>query len=416
MRYQCTTHKNNQQKYQISQAPHHRNLSPVLLYAFEIPPIENPFAQGSISPSRRGRCLTMSDMRDWPNRHLLDLLKLDIPIIQAPMAGSDSIALTRSVSSTGALGSLACALLTPDEVREAARAIREEMNRPFNLNFFCHTMEAPDSAARERWKSFLRSHYVRLGLDIEAVAESRLRLPFNEEMCAVVEHIAPAVVSFHFGLPAPDLMKRLRAHGIKVLSSATSVAEARWLEEHGCDAVIVQGFEAGGHRAMFLETHVTTQVGLFALLPQVVDAVSIPVIAAGGIADARGIIAAFALGASGVQIGTAYLFCPEANVSPMHRRALEQATDTGTAITNLFSGRPARGILNRYLIEAELMSEEALAFPHAATLVAPLRTASEKAGSLDYMQMWAGQAAGLATALPAAEFTQKLATDALNRL
>ncbi len=354
-------------------------------------------------------------MGNWPNRRLLDLLKLEIPIIQAPMAGSDSVALARSVSSTGALGSLACALLTPDGVREAARAIREEMSRPFNLNFFCHTMELPETAAKERWKSFLRSHYERLGLDIEAVAESPLRLPFNEEMCEIVEEVNPAVVSFHFGLPTPDLIDRLKKRGIGVLSSATSVEEAKWLEDRGCDAVIVQGFEAGGHRAMFLETNVATQIGLFALLPQVADAVSVPVIAAGGVADARGIVAAFALGASGVQMGTAYLFCPEANVSPAYRRALEQAADTGTALTNLFSGRPARGILNRYLIQAGLLSEMALAFPHAATLVAPLRAASEKTGSLDYMQLWAGQAAALGTAMPADQVTRKLAEDALSR-
>jgi nitronate monooxygenase len=285
-----------------------------------------------------------------------------------------------------------------------------------NLNFFCHTLSAPDEDARDRWKNFLRSHYKHLGLDIDVVAESRLRLPFDEEMCAVVEEVNPEVVSFHFGLPAADLVERLKARGIKILSSATSVLEARWLEDRGCDAVIVQGFEAGGHRAMFLETNVATQAGLFALLPQVVDAVSIPVIAAGGIGDARGIVAAFALGASGVQLGTAYLYCPEARVSPLYRRALEQATDSGTAVTNLFSGRPARGILNRYLTEAGPTSEAALAFPYAATLVAPLRADSEKAGSLDYMQLWAGQAAGLVKAMPADQFTRKLAADALSRL
>ena len=207
----------------------------------------------------------------------------------------------------------------------------------------------------------------------------------------------------------------LKKRGIGVLSSATSLEEARWLENRGCDAVIVQGFEAGGHRAMFLETNAATQVGLFALLPQVAHAVSIPVVAAGGIADARGIVAAFALGASGVQMGTAYLFCPDANVAPVYRRALEQAADTGTAVTNVFSGLPARGILNRYLMEAGPMSEMALAFPFAATLVAPLRTSSEKVDSPDYMQLWADQAAGLVTAMPADQFTRKLAEDALSR-
>jgi nitronate monooxygenase len=355
-------------------------------------------------------------MQPWPDRRLLDLLKLEIPIIQAPMAGSDSVALARAVSSTGALGSLACPLLSPEDVREAMRALRREMNRPFNLNFFCHTMRDADRSAAEKWKSVLRPHYERLGLDIESVAETRLRLPFDEEMCTVVEQVRPEVVSFHFGLPAPNLLDSLKRHGIKILSSATSVREAKWLESRGCDAIIAQGIEAGGHRGMFLETNIATQVGLFALLPQVTDAVSVPVIAAGRIADARGIVAALALGASGVQLGTAYLFCPEANVSPLYRRALEQAADNGTALTNLFSGRPARGILNRYLQESGPMSDVAPAFPYAATLVAPLRTASEKAGSLDYMQLWAGQAARLATSMPADQFTRNLAAAVLSHL
>lgn len=354
-------------------------------------------------------------MESWPDRRLLDLLNIEIPILQAPMAGSDSVALVRAVSSAGALGSLACALLGPDDVRKAMRELRQDMPRPFNLNFFCHTMQAPTAGAIGNWKDQLRPHYERWGLDIETVAETRLRLPFGEEMCAVVEEVKPEIVSFHFGLPAPHLVERLKGRGIRILSSATSAAEAKWLEGQGCDAIIAQGLEAGGHRGMFRETDSATQTGLFALLPQVVDAVTVPVIAAGGIGDARGVVAAFALGAAGVQLGTAYLFCPEAKVSPAYRKALERAADNGTVLTNLFSGRPARGIVNRFLREAGPMSTAALPFPYAATLVAPLRAASEASGSDDYMQMWAGQGAGLGKPMPAAEFTRKLAAEALAR-
>ena len=353
-------------------------------------------------------------MEDWPDRRLLDLLNIGIPIIQAPMAGSDSVGLARAVSSTGALGSLACPLLSPAGVRESVRALRDGIAGPINLNFFCHAMQPPNGAATEKWKSLLRLHYEQLGLDIETVPPSQLRMPFDTEACAVMEEVKPEIVSFHFGLPAATSVERLKKLGVKILSSATSVAEAKWLESHGCDAIIVQGIEAGGHRGMFLEANIATQTGLFALLPQVADAVSVPVIAAGGIADARGIVAAFALGASGVQLGTAYLFCPEANISPLYRRALEQVTDNGTVLTNLFSGRASRGILNRYVREAGPMSDAAPAFPYAATLVAPLRAASEKAGSVDYMQMWAGQAASLADSMPADQLTRKLAADALS--
>lgn len=355
-------------------------------------------------------------MQQWPDRRLLDLLKIEIPIIQAPMAGSDSVALARSVSSTGALGSLACALLGADDVRKAMRALRQDMARPFNVNFFCHTMQPPDPDTMTKWKALLRPHYERWGLDIEAVPEARLRLPFDEEMCAAVEEVQPEVVSFHFGLPAPALVDRLKRHGAKILSTATSVREAKWLESRGCDAIIAQGVEAGGHRGMFLETDVATQTGLFALLPQVADAVSVPVIAAGGIADARGVAAAFALGASAVQLGTAYLSCPEANVTPLYRETLAHAAGNGTVLTNLFSGRPARGILNRFIQELGPMSTEAPPFPFAATLVAPLRAASEKAGSTGYMQMWAGQSAGLVQSMPAGQFTRKLAADTLDYL
>jgi len=352
-------------------------------------------------------------MQDWPDRRLAELLKTEVPIIQAPMAGSDSVALARSVCAAGALGSLACALLSAEGVRQAVGALRDESTRPFNLNFFCHTMEAPETAEIERWRTFLRPHYERWGLDIDAVGESRLRQPFDAEMCAVLEELKPPVVSFHFGLPRQDLVERIKRYGAKILSSATSVREAKWLESRGCDAIVAQGSEAGGHRGMFLETEPATQTGLFALLPQVRDAVSVPVIAAGGIADARGVVAAFALGASGVQLGTAYLLCPEANVSPLYRKALEEAGDNRTVLTNLFSGRPARGILNRFLQEAGPIADAVPRFPYAATLVAPLRKASEQVGSFDYMQLWAGQGAGLGKPMAAEQFTRELAAEAM---
>ena len=353
-------------------------------------------------------------MQRWPDRRLLDLLNIEIPIIQAPMAGADSVALARSVASTGALGSLACALLSPDGVRKAAALLRQDMQRPLNLNFFCHIMNPPNAAVLESWKSFLRPHYQRCNLDIDSVPETQLRRPFDEEMCNVLEEVKPEIVSFHFGLPNPKLLDRLKRYGAKVISTATTVREAKWLQDQGCDAIIAQGVEAGGHRGMFLETNIATQVGLFALLPQVKDAVSLPVIAAGGIADARGIAAAFTLGASGVQLGTAYLFCPEAKVSALHRQALRQATDRGTVLTNLFSGRPARGILNRFLEDCGPMSDAVPPFPYAATLVAPLRAASEQVGSLDYMQLWAGHAAALGKSMPADRFTLKLAREVMD--
>jgi nitronate monooxygenase len=205
-----------------------------------------------------------------------------------------------------------------------------------------------------------------------------------------------------------------------VIASATTVKEARWLEAEGCDAVIAMGFEAGGHRGIFLSDDpagdMARQVGTFALVPQVVDAVKIPVIAAGGIGDARGIVAAFALGASAVQLGTAYLFTPEARIPAWHRAALEKASDDATMVTNLFTGRPARGIANRLMRELGPLAAEAPRFPLAGGGLLPLRQVAEAAGSGDFSSQWAGQAAALGRSLPAGDLTRKLAAEALARL
>jgi nitronate monooxygenase len=293
----------------------------------------------------------------WPDTRLLDLLGIEIPIIQAPMAGAVSSEMVIQVSEAGGLGSLPCAMLTPEQARNELGVIRQRTSRPINVNFFCHTPPRIDAAREACWKDRLKPYYDELGVDPDAPNPAAIRKPFDEAFCDLVAEVAPEVVSFHFGLPSSDLLERVRATGAKILSSANSVREAHWLEDEGCDAVIAQGLEAGGHQAMFLSDDVSTQVGTMALVPQVVDAVKVPVIAAGGIADARGIAAAFALGASGVQIGTAYLFCPEATIKPVHREALKRARENETALTNVFTGRPARGIMNRAMREVGPISD-----------------------------------------------------------
>jgi nitronate monooxygenase len=259
----------------------------------------------------------------------------------------------------------------------------------------------------------LSAYYVELGLDPEMRLSTLTVDPFGSAHCDLVAELKPEVVSFHFGLPNPDLLARVKGVGAKILSSATCVKEAIWLEQRGCDAIIAQGLEAGGHRGMFLSDNVATQAGTMALVPQVADAVRVPVIAAGGIADERGIAAAFMLGASGVQMGTAYLFCPEANVAPLYRHALKNARDDQTAITNIFTGRAARAMVNRITEELGPVSEHAPAFPTAGAALAPLRAKAEAAGSDDFSSLWSGQAARLGRELPARQLTVLLAEEAL---
>jgi nitronate monooxygenase len=345
----------------------------------------------------------------WPDERFLKLSGIELPIIQAPMAGVAFSDMVVAVSQAGGLGSLACALLSVEQARKELDSIRRRTSLPINANFFCHH-PPPDNHDREmNWRRRLDAYYVQLQADDNSPISKSARAPFDDKMCDLVVEFHPEIVSFHFGLPDESLILRIRKAGAKILSTATSVDEAHWLEDHGCDAIIAQGFEAGGHRGMFLTEDVSTQVGTMALVPQVADAVKVPVIAAGGIADARGILAAFALGATAVQIGTAYLQCPEAQIGPLYRQALKDAKDNETAVTNVFTGRPARAVVNRLLREVGPMSDVVPAFPLAAATLVPLRIKSEMAGSADFTPLWSGQAARLARELPAAELTKQLA-------
>lgn len=336
------------------------------------------------------------------------LLGVELPIIQAPMAGVQGSALAVAVCAAGGLGSLPCAMLGSAPMRAELGAIRAQTRRPFNVNFFCHATPAADAGREAAWRQALQPYYREFDIDASSIPAGPGRLPFDATAAALLAEFRPEVVSFHFGLPAAEQLAPLRAWGAKIVSSATTVDEALWLEQQGVDLIVAQGLEAGGHRGMFLSTELSTQVGTLALLPQIVRAVRVPVVAAGGIADARGVAAAMALGAAGVQLGTAYLLCPETTTSAVHRAALKSHAARHTALTNLFTGRPARGIVNRFMREQGPISELAPAFPLATAAVAPLRARAEAAGSGDFSPLWSGQNATGCKEVPAAQLTREL--------
>lgn len=341
---------------------------------------------------------------------LRELLGTELPIVQAPMAGVQLSALAVAVSNAGGLGSLPCAMLTPDGIRDELTRISSQTSRPYNVNFFCHTPPAPDAEREATWRRILAPYYHEFDIDLTSVSAGPGRAPFDHAAAEVLSQFKPPVVSFHFGLPTAELLGRVRTWRPVVMSSATTVDEARWLEAHGVDVIIAQGLEAGGHRGMFLTDQVTTQIGMFALLPQIVRAVRVPVLAAGGIADATAITAALSLGASGVQVGTSYLLCPEATTSPVHRAALVSSAASHTALTNVFTGRPARGIVNRIVAEVGPLNWAAPAFPLATSAIMPLRAKAESHGSGDFSPLWAGQNVSGCQERPAAEITRELAS------
>ncbi len=350
----------------------------------------------------------------FPTR-LTALLKISLPIIQAPMAGAATPELVAAVANAGGLGSMGVAMMNEATLRENIDKLRGLTNGTFNLNYFVH--HEPDLTGFDAtpMQQALAPYYK--ALDLGAPPEPKSSAPaFNVDALKLLLELAPPVVSFHFGLPDADAIKAIKAKGIIILGCATTSAEARALEQGGADAIIAQGHEAGGHRGTFLDHVDRGTVGTMALVPQVVDAVSVPVIAAGGIGDARGIAAAFMLGADAVQLGSAYLHCPETHMHPLHRKALTEVSDYGTVVTKLFSGRPARAIRTPLIDGLHDVEEKAAPFPTQRAIIAPLVAASSKAGRTESMQFWAGQAASLSKPEPAAEKTTRLMAEAAERL
>jgi nitronate monooxygenase len=344
----------------------------------------------------------------WQDTRLTELLGLEVPIIQAPMLGSTTPALAAAVSNAGGLGSIGGAAMTADQVKGLGAELRALSNGAFNLNFFAHRAPKRDEAARRRAADRLEPWYARFELGAPPVDLKEPWPPFGEAVLEALLVLAPPVVSFHFGLPEGNAVARLQATGSRVICTATTVAEARSLEADGVDAIIAQGWEAGGHRGAFEIEGDDVGVGLMSLLPQMVDAVAVPVIAAGGIADGRGIAAALMLGASGVQMGTAFLSCPETNIPDIHRRGLAEATDESTRLTRAHSGRPARGRNTRYFAEMAKHAPALPEFPLMYSLSAPLRSAEDTDQSLDFQFLLYGQSAPMGRSLPASELMARL--------
>lgn len=331
---------------------------------------------------------------------------LDLPVVQAPMAGVQDEALAIAVSRTGALGSMPCALLDARQLEAALRTFAS-LPRPINLNFFCHAMAPPDVAQARRWREALAPYYREFGIEPPADTTAGARRPIDRATVDLLEPFAPRVVSFHFGLPEPALLARIRAWGACVLATATTLDEGRWLERHGVDAVIAQGIEAGGHRGRFLDA-ADDAMPTAQLVATLVRALRLPVIAAGGVGGRDDVRALLDAGAVAVQAGTAYLLCPEATTSAVHRAALQQA-GRDTAITNLFSGRPARGLVNRLMRDLGPLSDLPPSFPWAAQALAPLRAAAEALGRDDFSPLWSGAAGSRFAGLDAAAVTRRLA-------
>lgn len=355
-------------------------------------------------------------MTVWTDRRVLDLLHVSQPLLLAPMAGSGLADLAIAVAKAGGLGAIPCSSISVEKVMAEVERFRAAIDAPVNLNFFAHTPIAPTDEDMQRWLSRLEPYFKEFAVDTSAIAAAGGRAPFDDTMCAMVERLRPEVVSFHFGLPDTALLKRVKATGAKVIGCATTVQEGRYLQQHGCDAVIAQGYEAGGHRGNFLTDDMATQPTTLALVPQMADALDVPVIAAGGIGDGRGMAAALCLGAAAVQVGTAFLLSDQSTSATVHKAALRVARDDNTAVTNVLTGRPARGVINRVMREVGPLSDDALPFPLAGGPLAPLRAATEPQGNGDFQPLWSGQAGVFAREESASVIARRMLDEAVRIL
>jgi nitronate monooxygenase len=348
----------------------------------------------------------------WPKQTLVDLIGIEHPIIQAPMAGASTAALAAAVSNAGALGGFGGTDSSPDELREVIRAIRRMTDRPFIINLYLDRTE-PYVAVAEH-ETALKSALAPAHAELHAGEVPDPIDPFgrfDSQIQVVIGERVP-VLSTHFGAPDAAFMRALKASGTRVIATATTVAEARQLEAAGIDAIIAQGSEAGGHRGTFTAPSGQAEIGTMALVPQIADAVSVPVIAAGGIMDGRGIAAALMLGASGVQMGTAFVPCPETGVNPAYVQRLLAATPGDAVLTDVVSGRPARLLRNRLVDLLEQNRAHRLAFPEQLSMTRHLRKIASTADNAEFLPMFAGQGVMLSRAMPAAELVGSLVTEA----
>lgn len=335
------------------------------------------------------------------------LFQTELPLIQAPLAGVQDAELAIAVCNAGGLGSLPCAMLGSEALRQQLQQLKAHTAGPYNLNFFCHQQPPADPQAEATWRELLAPYYRELSIDSSSIASGPGRLPFSDEALGIISEYEPAVVSFHFGLPSRGKIEAIKRWGGVVLSSATTLDEALWLEDHGADGIIAQGWEAGGHRGHFLSDNLSLQPGTFDLLELLLAKVTKPVIAAGGIATAEDVNRALETGAVAAQVGTAFLLCDEIKISNPHREALKSDEAATTAVTNLFTGRPARGLVNRVMRELGPINDTAPTFPLATAAMGALRSAAEPQGSTDFTPLWCGEKRGF-DAIPAVQMVARL--------